>query len=90
MAITDHAEKVKDGLRQSRFTSEAAVSQGILLPALHELGWPVFDTSVVVPEYSLEGRRVDFALSHPADRPAVFVEVKKVGILEGADRQLFE
>jgi hypothetical protein len=90
MAITDHIEKVKDGLRQGIFISEAAVSQGILLPALLELGWPIFDTYVVVPEYSLEGRRVDFALCHPPKRPAVFVEVKKVGILEGTDRQLFE
>jgi len=44
----------------------------------------------VVPEFSLEGRRVDFALCHPASRPSVFVEVKKVGLSEGADRQLFE
>ncbi len=90
MSIANHVEKVKEGLRQGTFTSEASVSQGILLPALHELGWSVFDTSVVVPEYSLESRRVDFALCHPANRPAVFVEVKKVGLSEGADRQLFE
>ena len=31
---------------------------------------------VVAPEYSLEGRRVDFALCHPAGKPLVFVEVK--------------
>ena len=77
-------------MRGDAFPSEAAVSQGILLPALHELGWPVFDTQVVIPEFSLEGRRVDYALCHPANKPAVFVEVKKVGLLEGADRQLFE
>lgn len=90
MAIAKHLEKVRDGLRQGTFTSEAAVSQGILLPTLHELGWPVFDTSIVVPEFSVEGRRVDYALCHPANRPSVFVEVKKVGLSEGADRQLFE
>ena len=90
VAIENHIEKVRDRLRRGEYTSEAAVSQGILLPALHELGWPVFDTSVVVPEYSLEGRRVDYALCHPANRPSVFVEVKKVGLSDGADRQLFE
>jgi len=90
MAISDHIDKVRDGLRQGTFISEAAVSQGILLPALHELGWPVFDTCVVVPEYSLQGRRVDFALCHPANRPSVFIEVKRVGSSQGADRQLFE
>ncbi|MFQ5518799.1 MAG: hypothetical protein ACE5E3_02230 [Mariprofundus sp.] len=90
MPIENHIEKVRDRLRRGEYASEAAVSQGILLPALHELGWPVFDTSVVVPEYSLEGRRVDYALCHPARRPSVFVEVKKVGLSDGADRQLFE
>jgi hypothetical protein len=90
VAIENHIEQVRDRLRRGEYTSEAAVSQGILLPALHELGWPVFDTSVVVPEYSLEGRRVDYALCHPANRPSVFVEVKKVGLSDGADRQLFE
>ena len=60
MAISDHIKKVREGLRRSNaFPSEASVSQGILLPALHELGWPIFDIRVVVPEFSLEGRRVD-------------------------------
>ena len=90
MTISNHIEKIREGLREGRFTSEAAVSQGILLPALHELGWPVFDTSIVIPEFSVEGRRVDYALCHPANQPSVFIEVKKVGLSEGADRQLFE
>ena len=90
MAIANHIEKVRHGLREGKFTSEAAVSQGILLPALHALGWPVFDTSIVIPEFSVEGRRVDYALCHPENRPSVFIEVKKVGFSEGADRQLFE
>jgi hypothetical protein len=90
MTINEQIEKTKEAIRQGRFTSEAGVSQGILLPFLHALGWPVFDTSIVVPEYSLEGRRVDYGLCHPADRPAVFIEVKKIGVSEGADRQLFE
>ena len=54
MIINDQIEKTKEAIRQGRFTSEAAVSQGILLPFLHALGWPVFDTSIVVPEYSLK------------------------------------
>jgi hypothetical protein len=90
MAINNHIEKIRKGLREGKFTSEAAVSQGILLPTLHELGWPVFDTSIVVPEFTVEGRRVDYALCHPPNRPYVFVEVKKVGLSDGADRQLFE
>lgn len=90
MSLSDHIKKIREDIRGGRFTSEAAVSQGILLPTLHELGWPVFDTTIVIPEYSLEGRRVDYALCHPANRPHVFVEVKKIGKSDGADRQLFE
>ncbi|HNU24449.1 MAG TPA: hypothetical protein P5539_16890 [Mesotoga sp.] len=90
MAISDHIERVRQNLREGRYHSEAAVSQGIVLPTLHELGWPVFNTSIVIPEYSIEGRRVDYALCHPESHPVVFIEVKKVGLSDGADRQLFE
>lgn len=90
MTIINHIEKVRKALREGKFTSEAAVSQGILLPTLHELEWPVFNTSIVIPEFSVEGRRVDYALCHPENRPLVFIEVKKVGQSAGADRQLFE
>ncbi|WP_049762863.1 type I restriction enzyme HsdR N-terminal domain-containing protein [Chloroflexus aggregans] len=83
MAMSNHIEQVRE-------RPEAAVSQGILLPTLHELGWPVFDTNVVVPEFSVQGGRVDFALCNPPRRPLIFIEVKRVGISEGADRQLFE
>lgn len=90
MSFTKHIENVRERLRRGEYTSEAAVSQGIVLKTLHELNWPVFDTSVVIPEFSLENRRVDYALCNPANRPSVFIEVKKVGLSDGADRQLFE
>ena len=90
MALAELLKRIQEDLRRGRFTSEAAVSQGVVLPLLHELGWPVFNTHVVWPEYSLEGGRVDFALCHPLDRPAIFVEVKRVGQAQGADRQLFQ
>jgi hypothetical protein len=73
-----------------RFANEASISQGIILRLLSELSWPTFDTSVVWPEYVLEGRRVDFALCHPPGKPLVFIEVKQVGQQVDAERQLFE
>ncbi|SFM87101.1 hypothetical protein [Nitrosomonas communis] len=90
MVIANYIEEVRERIHRGEFTSEAAVSQGILLPTLQVLGWPVFNTRIVNPEFSIGGRRVDYALCHPASRPAVFVEVKKVGQSDGADRQLFE
>lgn len=89
MAISEHIENVRERLRSNAYPSEAAVSQGILLPALQELGWPISDTRVVIPEFSLEGGRVDYALLHPETKPAVFIKVKNVGLLAGAERQLF-
>jgi len=88
--LSEHIQKLREDLKEGKFTSEAAVSQGILLPTLHVLGWPVFDTSIVMPEYTVEGRRVDYALCNPPNKPYVFIEVKKIGLSDGADRQLFE
>ena len=90
MQLKEHIKEIQDALRAGRFLNESAVSQGIVLRLLQALEWPVFDSEVVCPEYSLEGRRVDFALCHPKGKPAIFIEVKQVGQGEGADRQLFE
>jgi len=54
------------------------------------LGWPVYDTEVVAPEYSLDTRRADYALCHPPREPVILIEVKQIGQSKGADRQLFE
>jgi hypothetical protein len=81
---------IRDGIQAGKFANEAAVSQGVVQRMLHLLGWPVYDTSVVSPEHSLGGRRVDYALCHPSHKPLVLIEVKQVGQSEGADRQLFE
>ena len=91
MKLAEQIERVKTGLRQRRYISEAAVSQGIVLPVLNELGWETSDTSIVIPAYSVESRRVDFALCPPDRFPSAFVEVNKGGRLsEEANRQLFE
>lgn len=90
MDITQHIQEICHGLKEGRFINEASVSQGIVLRVLQALSWPIFDSSIVAPEYTLEGRRVDYALCSPANKPAVFIEVKQVGQAEGAERQLFE
>src|SRR3990172_11571632 len=90
MNLTEHIKEIQNALKAGRFLNEASVSQGIVLRILQALGWPVFDSQIVWPEYTVEGRRVDFALCQPKAKPAVFIEVKQVGQSEGADRQLFE
>jgi predicted type IV restriction endonuclease len=77
-------------LRRGRFPNEQAISQGIILRVLQELGWDSWDTTVVWPEYSTGQGRADFALCHPPSKPAVFIEVKQPGKAEDAVRQALE
>lgn len=90
MDVKDHISQIKEGIKAGQFVNEASVSQGIVLRILQALGWPIFDSRIVSPEYAVQGRRVDFALCHPPTKPLVFIEVKQIGQSEGADKQLFE
>ena len=87
--LKDCITKIRDDLKKGNYSNEASVSQGVVMPILHSLGWPVFETQTVFPEYTVGGRRVDYALCLKS-KPAVFIEVKQVGQSGGADRQLFE
>lgn len=90
MNLEKHIEEIRAGIKAGHFSNEASVSAGIVLRLLHALSWPAYDMQVICPEYSLDGRRVDFALCHPPGKPIAFVEVKQIGQSEGAERQLFE
>lgn len=90
MTLEDHIEGVRGAIRAGRFANEAAICQGIVLRLLGALDWPAYDTDIVCPEFSLQGRRVDFALCHPPRKPVAFIEVKQPGQSDGAERQLFE
>ena len=81
---------IRGRLQASRYSNEAEIRQGIVIRLLRQLGWPDDDTDVVAPEFSLEGRRVDYALCHPPRKPVVLVEVKQPSQVNDADRQLFE
>lgn len=82
--------KIVQRLESGSYINEAAVRIGIIEPILACLGWDVSDPQAVQPEYSSEGRRVDYALCAFPARPTVFVEAKAIGKVEAADRQLFE
>jgi hypothetical protein len=90
MGMERDIEEIRAGIRAGRFINEASVSQGIVLRLLHALSWQIYDPQVVSPEYTLPGGRVDFALCHPRGKPIAFIEVKKIGQSDGAERQLFE
>lgn len=88
--MRDDILDISAGIKAGRYVNEATVSQGVVQRLLNKLGWPVYDTEVVAPEYSLGTKRADYALCHPPREPVILVEVKQVGQSKGADRQLFE
>jgi hypothetical protein len=88
-ALIERITFARERLAEGAYGSEASISAAVVLPVLDALGWPTYDPARVVPEYRVETRRVDFALL-TRGTPAVFVEVKQPGTIDGADRQLFE
>ena len=90
MSLEQDIQEIRGAINKGCFGNEAAVSQGVVLRLLSALGWPTFDTQTVIPQYSVDGRRVDYALCHPPSKPIAFVEVKNIGQGDGAERQLFE
>lgn len=57
--------------------NEEATKQSIILPILQLLGWQVFDTDEVYPEFSIVNTRVDYALRNGTINK-VFIEVKRI------------
>jgi predicted type IV restriction endonuclease len=88
--LKEHIISIQDAIKAGIFTTQASVSQGIVLRILQALSWPTFDIKVVCPEYPLNGRRVDFALCHPPGKPKILIEVKPPGQSSTGERQLFE
>jgi predicted type IV restriction endonuclease len=90
MSLENHIPDIQKKLKNMEYTNEQSISQGIVSRLLSTLDWPVYDTQLVIPEYNIQGRRVDFALCAHKNKPVIFVEVKQPGNTLGADKQLFE
>ena len=90
MSLEEQIPDIQNKLRNNEYPNEQSISQGIVLRLLSEMQWPVYDTQLVIPEYSIHGKRVDFALCIQKNKPVVFIEVKQPGNTLGADKQLFE
>ena len=82
---------VRDQLVRDIFQTETAVREMIVSPVLGHLGWPR-NPLYIRPEYSLGNLKVDYGLmiSENSSTPRCIIEVKAVGNLANADRQLFE
>ncbi|MBI5747484.1 MAG: type I restriction enzyme HsdR N-terminal domain-containing protein [Nitrospinae bacterium] len=55
---------------------ETAIKQTVILQLLADLGWNIFDRDEVFPEYTIEGKRVDYSLRNN-NTNKVFIEAKK-------------
>ncbi|MCL5269139.1 MAG: type I restriction enzyme HsdR N-terminal domain-containing protein [bacterium] len=90
MSLEETLTDITARLRQGRFPNEQAISQGIVLRVLQELGWDTYDTNVVWPEFQTGEGRVDFGLCSPPSKPKVFIEVKQPGQIETGVKQALE
>ncbi|MCE2499676.1 MAG: hypothetical protein J4G13_02290 [Dehalococcoidia bacterium] len=96
MDIIDAVRLAQENIKRGRIRNEAAVSQAVVMPILQGLGWPVFDASVVAPQFSIDipgkthPRREDHALLNQNGRPLAFIEAKGLGKSSDAEPQLFE
>jgi hypothetical protein len=90
MSLETTIADITDRLQRNGYPNEQAISQGIVLRLLQQLGWDTFEPTVVWPEYQTGEGRADFALCYPPSKPAVVIEVKSVGKADGAVRQALQ
>lgn len=90
MALETSIIEIKTRLADGKFPNAQAISQGIVLRLLQELGWDTWDPAIVWPEYQTGEGRADFALCHPPGKPAILIEVKQPGKAEDSVRQALE
>ena len=90
MALREHIDDIRFRLDRKQFANEQAVRLGIVDRLLTALEWPTYDPQIVSPEYPIDTGRADYALCHPAEQPRALIEVKRVGNIDGAEKQLFE
>jgi hypothetical protein len=56
---------------------EEVTRQGAILPILDQLGWNIYNTREVIPEFSLGAGRVDYCLK-AGERNSVYLEIKRM------------
>ncbi len=90
--IIDLIENLKEKVRvhETQLSkNEALVRYSIIDPFLRSLGWDTSDPSQVIPEFSTEAGRPDYALFVPKDKkPIAFVGAKKLGKAEDLNQHI--
>lgn len=81
-------KEIISSIKQREFLNEAEVTNGIIMRILNSLGRNVFDTTKVKPQYGIDGKKIDFALCYPDNKPIVIIEVKALGKAINTDEQV--
>ena len=75
--LVEFIKKIQSDDRFGTF-DEAAIKQGVILKTLSLLDWDPFDVDEVLPEYEIQGSKVDFCLKKEKAKK-VFILVRKNG-----------
>ena len=90
MNLEEVIEAAIQRIRSESLENEAQVKQAVILPILRALGWDDSDPAEFRPEYSVDRRRVDYALLGTGGAPLVFIEAKGIGHVDIAgEEQVF-
>jgi predicted type IV restriction endonuclease len=75
-SVLDYLQNIK---KENIITyDEATLKQTTILRIFSLLGWDIFNQDEVKPEYTISGKKVDYALFIESN-PKVFIEVKRPG-----------
>jgi len=76
--------RVRQSVRESPADdpNEQSIKQGVILPILRDLAWPIDEPKIVFPEYPVPGGRVDYALCHH-NHPVIPIEAKRYSLKKG-------
>lgn len=78
-ALTAVIADIRDRLDGGVVSDIGRVEQGVVLPLLGALGWPVFDPTIVVRHHRVGDRTVSCALLGRHAEPAVLVDIETPG-----------
>lgn len=79
MSLEAVLKKAVERINSGSLTNEAQVKQSVIVPILRALDWDDSDPAEVVPEFSVDNGRVDYALLRSGGGPLVFIEAKGLG-----------
>ena len=88
--LTSNIDEIRGHLERGDYPNESAIRVAVVDPMLRILGWNTVNPTIVKVEYTVSGKRVDYALCNQESRPLVFIEAKAVGKIDDGEMQLVE